>query len=122
MVFYLAAILLVIVGAAHSLLGERLLISRLAALEALPHLRGSREYTLRLVRVAWHITTVAWAGFAAIFVLAANDALTRPGVLTVICATFAVSGLTALIASRGRHLSWIVFLAVGALALYGAAI
>ena len=46
----------------------------------------------------------------------ADPPLTIPAVGGLIAAVFLVHGLAALIGSRGRHLSWPVFLAIAALA------
>jgi len=40
--------------------------------------------------------------------------------LQITAATFAASAMVALVGSRGRHLSWMVFIAIAILALLGA--
>jgi len=117
---YLAALLTIGVGLVHSILGERYIISRLPREEGMPRLLGSRTFTFLTLRFAWHITTIAWFGFAAILVLMAHGALTRQNLAMVIAATFLLSGLITLVVSRGRHFAWIVFLAIGAIASYEA--
>lgn len=64
MVIWIAAGLLLVVAIAHSVLGEKFLISPLIASSAwkLPVL--SRAYANRLLRFTWHLTTVAWVGLA----------------------------------------------------------
>lgn len=114
----IAAALLVLIGAAHSILGERYILVRLFRRD-LPKLFGGDWFTKQTLRFAWHITTVAWLGFAAILVVAARPApAAPPAVLDVVAATFLVTGLIAAVASRGRHLSWPVFLAVAILAWF----
>ena len=111
-----AAALLVLIGAAHSILGERYILIRLFRRDNLPKLFGGDWFTKQTLRFAWHITTVAWLGFAALLgVAAAGVALDTQRVLDVVAATFLATGLIALVASRGRHFSWPVFLAVAAL-------
>lgn len=118
---YLAALLLVGIGLAHSLLGERYVLRRLARREALPRLPlFGRESMIDVLRFAWHITTVAWFGFAALLVLVAHDGLDTSSLLLVTAGTFLATGLIALVGARGRHLSWVVFFAVAALALFEA--
>ena len=117
----LAAFLLVAIGLAHSYLGERYLLVRLLRRGDLPRLLGSVEFTAQVLRFAWHITTVAWWGFAAILLHLARGPLSAQVVAALIGLTFVTTGLIALIGSRGRHLSWPIFLLIGALALWAGA-
>lgn len=112
---YLAVILTVTVGVAHSWLGERYILIRLFRRDDLPRILGSAEFTMRTLRFAWHITSVAWWGLAAIIFLLAHPPLTARAVGLVIATTFLIHFAIALIGSKGRHLSWIVFLAISAL-------
>jgi hypothetical protein len=107
----LAVILIVLIGIAHSFLGERYILTRLFR-RPLPELFGSDEFTKKTLRFAWHITTVAWLGFAAILLQVHGDQLSRINILVAISIVFGVSAIIALIASRGRHLSWLVFGAI----------
>lgn len=119
---YIAALLLVGIGVAHSVLGERYVLRRLERLEDLPRLTlGGRELMAPVLRFAWHITTIAWFGIAGILLLIAHNALSNRSAAVVVAATFLVSALASGIPSRGRHYSWMVFLAVGIIALYEAA-
>lgn len=115
---YLAAGLAVLVGIAHSVLGERYILMRLFRREGLPKLFGGTEFTTRTLRFAWHVTTIAWWGFAALLVQLAQGSLTASSVALAIGVTFMATGLVTLIASGGRHLAWSVFLAIGGIALY----
>ena len=115
---YFAAVLAVALGIAHSVLGERYILVRLFRRNDLPRLFGSAEFTVRTLRFAWHITTVAWIGFAALLVHAGRGDLTIPGVLTIVGATSIASGLLPLVLTRGRHLSWLVLFAIGGIALW----
>lgn len=116
----IAAALLVAVGAAHSLLGERYILTRLFRRSALPPLFGGPEFTRRTLRFAWHLTTVAWWGLAAVLVLLAHGLATSANLLRVIGAIFGSSAVITAVASRGRHLAWVVFAAVAVLALMAA--
>jgi hypothetical protein len=80
--------------------------------QPLPKLFGDDTFTRRTIRFAWHLLSVAWFGFAAVLTLAYLDSVTTPALLEVIGITFAVTAATALLASRGRHLSWLVFGAI----------
>ncbi len=117
---YLAAFLAVAIGLAHSYLGERYILMRLFKRDQLPQLFGGTEFTRRTLRFAWHLTTVAWFGFAAIMVLLARHAATPAAIAWVLAVTFLSSSLLALFPSRGRHLSWLVFLIIGLIALVAA--
>lgn len=98
-------------GAAHSYLGERYILIRLFRRADLPHLFGSDIFTKRTLRFAWHLTTVAFWGLAAVLLVLTGVGSTA-SVGTVIAATFAASGVVTFIGSRGRHLAWPVFLAI----------
>ncbi len=112
-----AAALVIAVGIAHSALGERYILMRLFKRTDLPKLFGSADFTKGTLRFAWHITTIAWWGIAALFIVMAQTPITAAQVALIFGLMFLVSGLVALVASRGRHFSWIVFLTVAALLL-----
>jgi len=115
---YSAAFLLAAVGIAHSYLGERYVLMRLARREDLPKLSGSSKVMIRTLRFAWHVTTVAWWGLAAILVLLAHPPATSSAIGLVIGCTFLAHFAIVIVASRGKHLSWPVFLAIGILVIY----
>jgi hypothetical protein len=117
-----AAVLIALVGAAHSLLGERYILIRLFRRSDLPRLFGSDVFTRRTLRFAWHLTTVAWWGIAALLLLAAragSATLAVAEVGAVLAWTSWVSAVVALAGSRGRHLAWVAFVIVGALVWSG---
>ena len=118
---YVAACLAVVTALAHSYLGERYILTRLFRRPDLPQLFGGTEFTTRTLRFAWHITTVAWLGFAAILVLLARDSASPANLLLVIGVTSVASALLTLVISRARHLAWLAFLAIGCIALYAGA-
>ena len=120
--FVAAAFLTLVIGVAHSWLGERYILVRLFRRQNIPHLLGSDVFTKRTLRFAWHLTTIAWLGAAvSLLVLASSPPDASARMLSgVIAATFLASGVVALAGSRGRHLSWIVFLLIAALVWMGA--
>ena len=69
--FLLAASISAVGGVLHSILGERLLLSKLASGD-LPETLGSPVFALRVLRLFWHLVSVAWWGFAALLVLLAS--------------------------------------------------
>lgn len=109
--------LTVLLAGVHSYLGERYILIRLFRREDLPKLFGGAEFTKRTLRFAWHLTSVAYLGLAAVLALLPSSGGGSPGAPTqAVAATFAASGLVALVGSKGRHLSWIVFFAMAVLA------
>ncbi len=118
---YLAAFLAIALGVAHSVLGEKYILIRLFRRDDLPKLFGSPAFTIRTLRFAWHLTTLAWFGFAALLIHVGRGDLDTAGTLRIIGATFVVSGLLPLLTTRGRHLAWPVFFAIGGLAFWCAA-
>jgi len=115
---YIAVFLLVLVGLIHSILGERYILIRLFRRGDLPTLFGGTEFTRRTLRFAWHITTVAWWGIAAILFLLAQGAISQHNIALVIGTTSCATALIIFTVSRSTHLAWIVFLIVGCIALY----
>lgn len=111
-----AAALTVLLAAAHSYLGERYLLMRLFRRGELPELLGGTAFTRDTLRFAWHVTSVLALGLAGLLVALAAPSPVAPRVLGwILAATFAASGLVALLGSKGRHLSWIVFFGIAAL-------
>lgn len=119
MMLYLAAALIAMLGLAHSLLGERYILTRLFRRE-LPKLFGGTEFTRRTLRFAWHFTTVLAFGLAALLIQLANAA-SVPTLASTIGWTLLISGVLPLVHTRGRHLSWLVLFAAGGLCLAWAA-
>ena len=118
---YFAAFLSVALGIAHSVLGERYILTRLFRRADLPKLFGSSEFTVRTLRFAWHITTVAWFGFGALLLYASRENLAVSEMLNIIGATFVASGFLPLLVARGRHLSWLILFSMGGIAFWCAA-
>lgn len=112
-----ASVLVFLTGLAHSYLGERYLLIRLFRREQLPPLFGGTAFTHGTLRFAWHMTTVVWWGIACMLFVAARGPLSEDGVLLIIGATSLVSAGLPIYFTRGRHLSWVILLLVGFLAL-----
>lgn len=116
-----AVVLVVLLGIAHSYLGERFLLMRLFKRDNLPKLLGGDAFTKGTLRFAWHLTSVAWFGLAAILLSVHMTGEIETGfALYTISAVSVVSALFAASFTRGRHLSWIVFLAVAAITAFSA--
>lgn len=106
-------------GAAHSWLGERELIGPLLAPQTRAGLLADSGFARRVLRFAWHLTTVAWWGIAAALAMLALMPIDPQGrvALIAIAATFLATGFLILVTSRGRHLAWPVCFAIAGLAL-----
>lgn len=118
---YLAAFFAIMLGIVHSVLGERYLLRRLFKHECFPKIFKKAEFASRTIRFAWHITSIAWWGFAALLIQLAQGTISTHYVAQTLGFTFVASGLAALIGSRAKHLAWPIFLAIGAIAFYAAA-
>ncbi len=115
-----AAALTLLVAGAHSYLGERYILIRLFRREDLPKLLGSTEFTKQTMRLAWHITSVAFLGLALVLNLLPPSGGSSPSpAAQAIAVTYGLSGVVALVGSKGRHLSWIAFFTVAALVWWG---
>ena len=115
----LAAALTLFIGIVHSYLGERYILVRLFKSDNLPELFGSDWFTKRVLRFAWHLTTVAWFGFAAIFILLSNyNEPKQSDILYIISTVFFISGLISFSFTKGKHISWLVFWAIAAMGYY----
>ncbi len=116
--FSIAAFLFVLLGIVHSYLGERFILIPLFKWGRLPEIFNSEVLTGRTIRFVWHLLTVAWFTLAAIlFTLDIFTPYTAVAKI-IILASFASSVIT-LIETRGRHLSWVVLLAISLLVWLG---
>lgn len=115
MLLTLAALLIFLTGLAHSWLGERYLLRRLFKRDNLPALLGSTAFTTGTLRFVWHLLTLVWWGLAVLLLMAAQGPLQTRQVLQVFSAIAVLSALLPLLFTRGRHLSWVAFLAIALL-------
>jgi hypothetical protein len=76
----------------------------------LPKLFGGDDFTKQVLRFAWHLTTIAWFGFASILIgiSYAKEELYQTTLYTT-AAVFLLSGLMSFGYTKGRHYSYIVF-------------
>ena len=107
----IAAMLASGIGLLHSYLGEKYILIRLFR-QSLPKLFGDDRFTRQTMRFAWHVLSVAWFGFAAVLILLHLEIASRVNVLNTVATTFAVTAAVVFFASRGKHLSWLVFAAI----------
>ena len=116
-----AAVLSVLIGIAHSVLGERLLLGPLFRRGELPKLLGSTTFARNVLRFTWHLTSVLAFGIGVVVAYLAWWPLHPHAVwiLRALAVTFAVSTLLSLIGARGKHFSWWVFLIITVLLWVG---
>src|SRR4051812_37298301 len=116
MILIIAALLLIILGVVHSWLGEKYVLIRLFRKTDIPKLYGSDRFTKATLRFAWHLTTLAWWGFAAVLFALARAASTTV-ILYSLAMTFFLSGVLSAGFTKGKHISWIFFWIVAGLIL-----
>lgn len=114
-----AAVLTVFIGIVHSWLGERRLIGPLLSPELRSGVLAHSKFARDVLRFAWHLTTLTWWGFAAMFVVLSLSPLDETGraILVIASVVFFAMGVVTVIAGRGRHLAWIVFFIIAGLAI-----
>lgn len=112
-----AALLIALLGFAHSVLGERFILVRLFRRDDLPRLFGGTAFTTRTLRFAWHLTTVlAWG--IAVLLLQLAEGHGAAALTATIGWTCVFAGMLPLVITRGRHLSWLVLFTAGVLCLW----
>jgi hypothetical protein len=116
----IGSFLLLLIGCVHSYLGEKYILIRLFKRDNLPNLLGSDWFTKRVLRFAWHLTTIAWWGFAVIlFLLSQPSDNVRSEILITTAVVFTLSGVISLFFSRGKHLSWLFFFGIAYTSVFG---
>ena len=116
----LGSFLLIFIGFVHSFLGEKYILIRLFKRDDLPQLLGSDWFTKRVLRFAWHLTTIAWWGFATIlYFLGSPSGNLEAEILLTLAVVFTLSGILSFAFSHGKHLSWIVFFAIAGISAFG---
>lgn len=115
----LSALLFVMLGTAHSYLGERYVLAPIFRVPALPKLFGSTHYMQQILRLAWHVTSIAWWGLAGITFLLAHPPVTPRAVSLAVGFTAFASFLSVLVFTRGKHVAaWVMFLIISMVTLY----
>jgi hypothetical protein len=116
-----AAFLLFALGVMHSVLGGKRLIAPILARSDLPVILGSLDNTRITLRVGWHILTLFWWGQAVVLVvIAVAPEHVMSAFLLSLSGCCAVTGVLALVLSRAKHLSWILFLPLALITFYAA--
>ncbi len=94
----------------HSALGEAKLVGPLLR-APLPVLPLGASFARRTLRLAWHLTSVAWVALAVSLWVA-------PTTAWVVGVLLLLSGAATLIGVRGRHFAWALFVTGGLSALH----
>ncbi|MBX3548602.1 MAG: hypothetical protein KF748_05550 [Xanthobacteraceae bacterium] len=116
---WLAAVLMVVAGVAHSYLGERGFLPRLLAMPDLPLLRrGDRGFTERVIRAVWHLSSLYWWCAAAVLaIMAAQPANPLRAIGLTLAGTVFLTALGCIYCGW-RHPAISIFLAAAALTAY----
>lgn len=115
--FLIAAILVVIVGIIHSVLGEFLIFRHLRKNGIVPILAAPplRERHVRILWASWHMVTVFGFGFGVVLLWLSQSMPNgnyEPFIKEVIIYSMLANSLLVLWATRGKHLGWIGLAAV----------
>ncbi len=118
-----SGILIIILALAHSALGEWKLLSQLKndslpSINGIPALFKSGGFSKNTIRFVWHITSVFGLSLAVILLhFSSLNALgtTELFIVKIISASMLLAGLITLILTKGAHMGWILFFAIGIL-------
>jgi hypothetical protein len=121
----LAAAVLFCIGIMHSVLaewkGDRRLVRRITRLTLFDSSEAKDLLAKRIVRLAWHLTSLVWCGTAAVLAyiacVEASDSTTV--IVRILSLVFLLHSALSLAIARGRHSSWVGFLMVSVFAFLG---
>lgn len=118
---FAAGLLSVLIGVAHSVLGEKLVLGPLFRRSELPKLLGSTIFARQTLRFTWHLTTVLLLAIGAVVVVVSFTVLEPQSawILRIFALTFAACSLLSLVGARAKHFSWWVFLLIAVLLWIG---
>jgi branched-subunit amino acid ABC-type transport system permease component len=123
---YLAAAagMAMVVGLVHSVLGERLVFSRMRQRQVVPTNGGTvlRPPHVRILWASWHaLTALGWAMAAALLLLACEPVQTElhTSLLRIIAASMLASAALVFYGTKARHPGWLGLLAVATLTWLG---
>jgi hypothetical protein len=127
-VFLLAAAALLFgIGVMHTVLaewkGERRLVRRITGSTLFDPSEAGDLLARRIVRLAWHLTSLMWCGTAVVLGYIAFIEASRATdvIVWILSLVFLLHSLLSLVIARGSHVSWLGFLMVSVLASFGAA-
>lgn len=122
--FAAAGVLAFMVGLVHSILGERLVFSRMRTAGVIPTNGGTvlLERHVRILWATWHVVTaIGWclAGLLVWLSLASPSQAAQSVIALLVAASMAVSALLVLVGTKGRHPGWVGLGGVAVLAAIG---
>ena len=122
--FLIAAILVVIVGIAHSILGELLIFRHLRKNRIIPTLAVPplRERHVRILWAGWHIVTVFGFGFGVVLLWLSKSTVHGDFerlIKEVIIYSMLAGSFLVLWATNGKHPGWVGLAAVALLTWLG---
>ncbi|HMI88049.1 MAG TPA: hypothetical protein VK550_28390 [Polyangiaceae bacterium] len=118
----IAAVLLAGISLNHSILGEKYIVMPLLRMDGIPGLFGKLgrfsemdpHFMRRVLRMSWHLTVLPWFALSLLFFIFAHRPLDATDLLTlqIAFALFLATTGVVIFTTRGRHFSWLVFLAI----------
>lgn len=120
--FIVAAIITVIVGVVHSVLGEILIFRKLRKrglipAEPAPPLKARH---VKIIWATWHLASVFGFGISGILLSLSNSVLPPdPVIINALLFAFIVGSLLVCFATRGKHPGWVALLVAAALVYLG---
>jgi len=122
--YLVAAIIAVLTGLAHSVLGEILIFRHLRNGSLVPELGAPplRERNVRIIWATWHLATLfGWAFAGVLLQLALGHPMSASLVTGAIVFAYLGGAALVLVGTKGQHPGWVTLTAVAALTASGAA-
>ena len=117
----IAAAVLFFVGILHSVVaewaGERRLVWRITRLTLFDSSDAKDLLARRIVRLAWHLTSLVWCGCGVVLAYIASESIIA--IVRILSVVFLLHSALSLAIARGRHPSWLGFLIVSAFSFLG---
>jgi len=118
---FVAGVLAVLTGVAHSVLGEILIFRHLRNGTLVPAMPAPplKERNIRIIWASWHLISIFGWAFGVVLLLLSSPTNGQSAQTLVVNAAvfaFAAGSLLVLIATKGRHPGWVAMLGVAALA------
>jgi|SRR3954447_7797554 hypothetical protein len=110
-----AGVIAIFIAIVHSVLGEQRIVQPLLRSDAFAQYRSREWFVRRTFQLAWHLTSLLMVGFGALLIYY-SKAQPDVTVLEIISGVFILSAVLTAGATKGKHLAWPLFLAVGVLA------
>jgi hypothetical protein len=121
----LAAAVLFCMGIMHTVVaewqGDRRLVWRITHLTLFDSSDAKDLQAKRIVRLAWHLTSLIWCGCAVVLAYVASVEASGPviAVVRILSVVFLLHSVLSLAIARGRHPSWLGFLIVSVSSFLG---